>query len=67
MNQRTKRSLVYGVVSFVIIYALCIAFGNSSGSQTTIWLLTLQYLAWSLPASIIIGVVTYVLNDGTKK
>lgn len=67
MNQRTKRSLVYGVVSFVILYALCIAFGNSSGSQTNIWLLTLQYLAWALPASVIIGVVTYVLNDGTKK
>ena len=62
MNQRTQRSVVYGVVSFVIIFALCIAFGNSSGSQTTIWVLTLQYLAWALPASIIIGIVTYFMK-----
>ena len=62
MNQRTKRSVVYGVVSFVIIYALCIVFGDSSGSQTNIWVFTLQYLAWALPASIIIGIVTYFMK-----
>ena len=67
MNQRTKRRLMYGIVSFAMLYGLCMVIGNSRGSQTNIWLFTLQYLGWSFLASLIIGAVTYVLNDDTKK
>lgn len=52
-----KKALTSGIMSFVIIYATCILFGpaNQDLSKTIF-----QYLSWSLPASIIIGILTYI-------
>lgn len=52
-----KKALISGIMSFVIIYATCILFGpaNQDLSKTIF-----QYLSWSLPASIIIGILTYI-------
>lgn len=59
-----KKALTSGIMSFVIIYATCILFGpaNQDLAKTII-----QYLSWSLPASIIIGLLTYreICKDST--
>ena len=51
-----KKALTSGIMSFVLIYAACILFGpaNQDLSKTIF-----QYLSWSLPASIIIAILTY--------
>lgn len=51
-----KKALTSGIMSFVLIYAACILFGpaNQDLSKTIF-----QYLSWSLPASSIIGILTY--------
>lgn len=33
MNQRTKRRLVYGIVSFAMLYGLCMVIGNSRAAK----------------------------------
>ena len=59
-----KKALTSGIMSFVLIYAACILFGpaNQDLSKTIF-----QYLSWSLPASIIIGILTYreICKDST--
>ena len=52
-----KKALTSGIMSFVLIYAACILFGpaNQDLSKTIF-----QYLSWSLPASSIIGTLTYI-------
>ena len=59
-----KKALTSGIMSFVLIYAACILFGpaNQDLSKTIF-----QYLSWSLPASIIIGTLTYmgICKDST--
>ena len=59
-----KKALTSGIMSFVIIYATCILFGpaNQDLAKTII-----QYLSWSLPASSIIGLLTYreICKDST--
>ena len=40
----------------VLIYATCILFGPANQDLAKI---IFQYLSWSLPASIIIGILTY--------
>ena len=59
-----KKALISGIMSFVIIYATCILFGpaNQDLSKTIF-----QYLSWSLPASSIIGTLTYmgICKDST--
>ena len=51
-----KKALISGIMSFVIIYATCILFGPANQDLATA---VFQYLSWSLPASIIIGILTY--------
>ena len=52
-----KKALTSGIVSFVLIYATCILFGPANQDLAkTIF----QYLSWSLPASSIIGILTYM-------
>lgn len=63
MHQKVKRSLAIGVVSFVILYVLCIIFGCRDGDQISIFALVLRYLYLSLPASIIIGIVYYFMKQ----
>ena len=59
-----KEALTSAIMSFVLIYATCILFGpaNQDLAKTII-----QYLSWSLPASIIIGILTYreICKDST--
>ena len=59
-----KKVLTSGIMSFVLIYAACILFGpaNQDLSKTIF-----QYLSWSLPASSIIGTLTYmgICKDST--
>lgn len=59
-----KKALTSGIMSFILIYATCILFGptNQDLSKTIC-----QYLSWSLPASIIIGILTYreICKDST--
>jgi hypothetical protein len=59
-----KKALTSGIMSFVLIYAACILFGpaNQDLSKTIF-----QYLSWSLPASSIIGTLTYmgICKDST--
>lgn len=63
MHQKVKRSLAIGVVSFIILYVLCIIFGYRNGDQISIFALVLRYLYLSLPASIIIGIVYYFMKQ----
>lgn len=63
MNKKLKQSIIYSIVSLVIIYGLCILFGNIDGRKESIILLSAQYLFWAVPASIIIGVVKYFIID----
>ena len=59
-----KEALTSAIMSFVLIYATCILFGpaNQDLAKTII-----QYLSWSLPASSIIGTLTYmgICKDST--
>ena len=59
-----KKALTSGIMSFVLIYAACILFGpaNQDLSKNIF-----QYLSWSLPASSIIGTLTYmgICKDST--
>ena len=59
-----KKALTSGIMSFVLIYAACILFGpaNQDLSKTIF-----QSLSWSLPASSIIGTLTYmgICKDST--
>ena len=59
-----KEALTSAIMSFVLIYATCILFGpaNQDLAKTII-----QYLSWSLPASSIIGLLTYreICKDST--
>ncbi|HFH9837490.1 TPA: hypothetical protein ACGOON_000839 [Streptococcus suis] len=48
---QTGRS--YFVIAFILLYTSCILFGQDLQPMT--------YLAWSLPASIIIGIVGAVI------
>lgn len=52
-----KKALTSGIMSFVIIYATCILFGPAHQDLAKI---IFQYLSWSLPASSIIGILTYM-------
>ena len=52
-----KKSLTSGIISFVLIYVSCILFGPVSQDLATA---VFQYLSWSLPASSIIGILTYM-------
>ena len=59
-----KKALTSGIMSFVLIYAACILFGPAHQDLSkTIF----QYLSWSLPASCIIGTLTYmgICKDST--
>lgn len=60
-----KKALTSGFMSFVFIYATCILFGpvNQDLAKTIF-----QYLSWSLPASVIIGILTYrgICKDTTR-
>lgn len=51
-----KRAPIYGLISFVLIYATCLLFGPASQNLVTT---VFQYLFWSLPSSLIIGLVLY--------
>lgn len=51
-----KKALGIGTLSFVLIYATCILFG--SGGQDLARSI-LQYLFWSLPASVLIGLLVH--------
>ncbi|MDO5079632.1 MAG: hypothetical protein Q4D67_08380 [Streptococcus minor] len=60
-----KKALTSGIMSFVFIYATCILFGPvSQDLAKTIF----QYLSWSLPASVIIGILTYreICKEATR-
>ena len=60
-----KKALTSGIVSFVLIYATCILFGPAHQDLAKN---IFQYLSWSLPASIIIGILTYagICTDATR-
>lgn len=60
-----KKALISGIMSFVIIYATCILFGPAHQDLAKN---IFQYLSWSLPASIIIGILTYagICTDATR-
>ena len=51
-----KKALTSGIMSFVLIYAACILFGPANQDLAKN---IFQYLSWSLPASIIIAILTY--------
>lgn len=51
-----KKALRYGSTSFILIYASCILLGTPTTDLTNA---IFQNLFWSLPAAIIIGLVTY--------
>ena len=59
-----KKALTSGIMSFVLIYATCILFGPVHQDLATA---VFQYLSWSLPASIIIGILNYmgICKDST--
>ncbi|RRD32608.1 hypothetical protein EII38_02395 [Streptococcus minor] len=60
-----KKALTSGFMSFIFIYATCILFGPvSQDLAKTIF----QYFSWSLPASVIIGILTYrgICKDTTR-
>lgn len=61
MQQKQKRSVRYGLVSFVLLYACCLLIGLKEGNQISMLDLTLTYLGWSLPASLIIVVVAHAI------
>ena len=52
-----KKALTSGIMSFVLIYAACILFvpANQDLAKNIF-----HYLSWSLPASSIIGILTYM-------
>ena len=52
-----KKALTSGIMSFILIYATCILFGPVSQDLAKN---IFQYLSWSLPASSIIGILTYM-------
>ena len=52
-----KKALTSGIMSFVLIYATCILFGPANQDLAEN---IFQYLSWSLPASSIIGILTYM-------
>lgn len=60
-----KKALTSGIMSFVFIYATCILFGPAGQNLATT---SFQYLSWSLPASVIIGILTYreICKDTTR-
>ncbi len=66
MNKKLKKNIRYTIVSFVLIYITCLTFGNLNGSQQDIFALITRYLFWSLPASLIIGFITYLFIDKEK-
>ncbi|MGT2667128.1 hypothetical protein ACVRYP_07450 [Streptococcus rifensis] len=49
-----KKYITPTITAFVLIYAACILFGRPLASLPAT---ALQYLAWSLPASLIIGLI----------
>ncbi|BCP59193.1 hypothetical protein [Streptococcus parasuis] len=53
MKAAVQTGISYFTRAFVLVYASCILFGQG--------LRPLTYLAWSLPASIIIGIVGAVM------
>ncbi|HEM4051890.1 TPA: hypothetical protein U1W10_001925 [Streptococcus suis] len=53
MKAVVQTGISYFTRAFVLVYASCILFGQG--------LRPLTYLAWSLPASIIIGIVGVVM------
>ena len=59
-----KKALTSAIMSFVLIYATCILFGPVHQDLATA---VFQYLSWSLPASSIIGTLTYmgICKDST--
>ena len=59
-----KKALTSAIMSFVLIYATCILFGPANQDLA---ITIIQYLSWSLPASIIIGILTYreICKDST--
>ena len=59
-----KKVLTSGIMSFVLIYVTCILFGPASQDLAKT---IIQYLSWSLPASIITGILNYmgICKDST--
>ncbi|HEM6272646.1 hypothetical protein HO995_07650 [Streptococcus suis] len=53
MKSFVQSGISYFTIAFVFLYASCILFGQG--------LQVMTYLAWSLPASLIIGVVGAVV------
>ncbi|MGT2741816.1 hypothetical protein [Streptococcus plurextorum] len=51
-----KKALKMSLSSFMLIYASCILFGAVSDDLVR---QVFQYLSWSVPASLIIGLLSY--------
>ncbi|MDQ0223252.1 hypothetical protein [Streptococcus moroccensis] len=55
-----KKHMTPIIIAFVLLYAACILFGHPLANLPAT---ALQYLAWSLPASLIIGLIYPHLNS----